>query len=876
MRQTTLSRLRALVLALALLCALTLPVSADEPALPAPAPVPAKVTAVAISSPSNAPLDVGKTVALSASVSYDNPPTDKAENAKLDRTVTWTSANPSIATVTTVDGKGVVTAVAPGKTKITAVSNADKEKSAECEVTVSGITLNKTSITLLVGRTESLAYSAFGAADKGIVWTTSNPSVAEVFSGTISAHYEGTATITATANGTGYTAECSVTVKKDEAEAIRSSVDGTEPLAFSSFLSTLRSCCAEKTGGSLSYLSSISVPSTQGVLYYGYVSADAPGHGVGGSEKYYYSPGSGQEGISDISFVAASDFSGTAEIAYTGYASNGGSFHGTILVNVSGDSDVTYTASADRALTFTSEEFIAVCQSRTGRSISYLTFDQPRSYQGALYYDYSTAAPFSQQVSSDTRYYVTSNPSLDRISFVPAAGFTGRVTVPYRCTDSSGGTYNGKVTIQVSAANGSTGSTGDVRYSTARDRKVTFSASDFNDVSLDRNGYRLNYIYLDLPASLEGTLYYDYSGSGSYASRVSDTTRYYRSSSPQISRITFVPASGFTGTVSIPYTGYDRDGGRFTGTVRITVGSTYGTDVVRYTIPQNGYVRFNGDDFNDASFAITGERLNYVRFDLPAARRGILYSQYNAAKDTGSELGSSVNCYRSGTGRLIDDVTFVPAAGFSGLVTVSYTGRSSAGSVYNGTVEISVGSGVSVKDPDSLFPFNDARPTDYFFDAVSWAYYNSIAEGVNEMRFGVNEPCTRGQIVTYLWRMAGSPTPYGKNPFGDVFVGSYCYDAVLWAYQRGITNGTDPTTFSPNKTVTRGQAMTYLHRFAGSVDASYGVSFADVGPNAYYAPAIRWALSRGITNGTTPSTFSPDAPCTKAQIVTFLYRSRFR
>ena len=751
MRQTTLPRLRALVLALALLCALTLPASAAEGDT---TPVPAKVTAVTISPSTADPLDVGKKLTLTASVTYDTD-TPGSYNTTLDRTVTWTSASPSIATV---DGKGVVTAVAPGKAKITAASKADSTKTDECTVTVSGITLNKTSLTLLVGRTESLTYSAFGAAtERGIMWTTSNPSVAEVSGGTISAHYEGTATITATANTTGYTAQCNVTVKKDEAKAIRSSVDGTKPLAFSSFLSTLCIRCTEKTGGSLSYLSSISVPPTQGVLYYGYVSADAPGHGVGGSEKYYYAPGNGQEGISDISFVAASDFRGTAEIAYTGYASNGGSFHGTILVNVSGDSDVTYTASADRALTFTSEEFIAVCQSRTGRSISYLTFDRPNAYQGTLYYDYSAAAPFSQQVRSDTRYYVTSNPSLDRISFVPAAGYTGTVTVPYRCTDSSGGTYNGKVTIQVSAANGSTGSTGDVRYSTARDRKVTFDAADFNKVSLEHNGYSLSYIYLSLPAALEGTLYYDYSGSGSSATPVSDTTRYYRSSSPQISKITFVPAQGFTGTVSIPYTGYDTDGRRFTGTVEITVGS-----------------------------------------------------------------------------------------------------------------------GASVKDPDSVFPFNDARPTDYFFDAVSWAYYNGIAEGVNEMRFGVNEPCTRGQIVTYLWRVAGSPTPYGKNPFGDVFVGSYCYDAVLWAYQRGITNGTDPTTFSPNKTVTRGQAMTYLHRFAGSVDASYSVSFADVSPNAYYAPAIRWAISQGITNGTSPSTFSPDAPCTKAQIVTFLYRSRFR
>lgn len=251
MRQTTLPRLRALVLALALLCALTLPVYAAEGTPPAPTPVPAKVTAVTIYPSTADPLDVGKKLTLTASVTYDTD-TPGSYNTTLDRTVTWTSASPSIATV---DGKGVVTAVAPGKAKITAASKADPTKTDECTVAVSGVTLNKTSLTLLVGRTESLTYSAFGAADKGIVWTTSNPSVAEVSGGSISAHYEGTATITATANATGYTAQCNVTVKKDEAEAIRSSVDGTKPLAFSSFLSTLCIRCTEKTtGGSLSYL----------------------------------------------------------------------------------------------------------------------------------------------------------------------------------------------------------------------------------------------------------------------------------------------------------------------------------------------------------------------------------------------------------------------------------------------------------------------------------------------------------------------------------------------------------------------------------------------------------------------------------------------
>ena len=184
-------RLRALVLALALLCTLTLPVYAEDPVSPTPTPAPT-VSAVTIDPSTPAALDVGKNLTLTASVTYD---TDASSyDANLNRTVTWTSASPSIATV---DDKGVVTAVAPGKAKITAVSNANKEKSAQCEVTVSGITLSKTSLTLLVGRTESLTYSAFGtAADKGIVWTTSNPSVAEVFGGSISAHYEGTATIT--------------------------------------------------------------------------------------------------------------------------------------------------------------------------------------------------------------------------------------------------------------------------------------------------------------------------------------------------------------------------------------------------------------------------------------------------------------------------------------------------------------------------------------------------------------------------------------------------------------------------------------------------------------------------------------------------------
>ena len=336
----------------------------------------------------------------------------------------------------------------------------------------------------------------------------------------------------------------------------------------------------------------------------------------------------------------------------------------------------------------------------------------------------------------------------------------------------------------------------------------------------------------------------------------------------------FVPAGGFTGVVSIPFSGYDDGGSRWSGTVRIAVDGAYGAEVVRYSISQDGYIRFDADDFNDACRSIVGERLSYVRFEQPSVRRGTLYSQYSASGKGNIELSSSVNCYRSGSSRLIDDVTFVPAAGFSGTVTIDYTGRSTNGRTYTGTVEITVGTSASASD---FRLFSDVSPTDYYYEPIRWAVNRGIAEGVSQTRFGVNEPGSRGQIVTYLWRAAGSPAPRSTgNPFVDVLPGSQYYQAVLWAFEHGITSGTGANTFSPEMTVSRAQAMTYLHRSAGSVDASYGVSFTDVSPNAYYAPAIRWALSQGITSGTSPTTFSPDAPCTRAQIVTFLYHSKFR
>ena len=174
--------------------------------------------------------------------------------------------------------------------------------------------------------------------------------------------------------------------------------------------------------------------------------------------------------------------------------------------------------------------------------------------------------------------------------------------------------------------------------------------------------------------------------------------------------------------------------------------------------------------------------------------------------------------------------------------------------------------------PEDELDFRDVYEDDYFFDAVQWAAENGITGGVGNDRFGPSLDCSRGQTMTFLWRASGEPEPDSfSTDLTDVAAGSYYYEAVLWAMQEGVTTGAGGNRFAPDATVTRGQFVTFLYRLAGA--SSDGVHpFADVPAGSYYEKAIAWAFAEGITRGTSGTTFSPDAPCTRAQIITFLYR----
>lgn len=228
-----------------------------------------------------------------------------------------------------------------------------------------------------------------------------------------------------------------------------------------------------------------------------------------------------------------------------------------------------------------------------------------------------------------------------------------------------------------------------------------------------------------------------------------------------------------------------------------------------------------------------------------------------------------------------------------GTMDVSYTAYSSTGRVlkqqhydnlpltdgclYESSIEPSSSTSVDFTldgdAPENNFRFTDVPESAYFYEPVLWAVENGITSGTSATKFSPYEGCTRGQVVTFLWRAAGCPEPESSyNPFSDVPSNAYYHDAVLWAAEEGITTGTSRTRFEPNATVTRAQTVTFLWRWAGSPESGSAGNFRDVPYRAYYADAVAWAVEYGITNGTAPGLFSPAQTCTRAQIVTFLYR----
>ncbi|MGN8969008.1 S-layer homology domain-containing protein [Intestinimonas sp. HCP28S3_D6] len=599
-----------------------------------------------------------------------------------DQTVKWRSSDAAIATVD--ENTGLVQAGnTPGTSVITASSGTYDDT---CTVVVRGIVLDKTSLSLKERDTYTLSVTAYGGdlEKKTVTWSSSDPNVVTVSNGYLYAKAEGTAVITASA-GTAYTATCEVTVKRNTADIITASVDAGAPLSFSSIQSRIQTQASNVLGRSLSYISGLSVSTSQGTLYYRYQSDSDTGAGIGTGERYYVSPSLGQMAISDIYFVPKADFSGTAVINYTGYADGTTFFQGTIEVTVAELEEITYSTTSQKAVQFNVDDFNRMCRSRTGRDVSYVVFAQPDSSQGTLYYGYVSAQNYGSKVDEAKQYRRNGSPSLADVYFVPVGSYSGETLVTYTAYDVNGDSFRGRVKIRVTE----TSATGDLSYSISQGGKLTLADGDFNDLSKNVTGYALDYVRFTLPASSKGTLYYNYTSSGGYDSRVTESQSYYRSSSPYLRRVTFVAASDYTGTVSLSFTAWDIKGNQFSGTVSISVGKV-GKGDIRYSAYEGGRVTFDDSDFNALCRDLTGSTLKYVRFTLPSSSEGTLYYNYSNG-NYDSKVTASQSYYRSSSPYL-DKVTFVPKSGFTGTVSIDFTGYSTNDEKFEGTVEIGVDS----------------------------------------------------------------------------------------------------------------------------------------------------------------------------------------
>lgn len=341
---------------------------------------------------------------------------------------------------------------------------------------------------------------------------------------------------------------------------------------------------------------------------------------------------------------------------------------------------VSYETDINTPVTFRASDFSNSFYLNAGRPLSYVTFTLPPAASGVLYHNYDLTTKKGSKAGASTKYYVGADPNLSYLTFVPAADYTGTVTVSYKAYIDDGAYTTGTLTIRVANSAGGT-----VSYGTDKDSPLQLEAGDFANAFLKATGRTLSYVEFSLPSSTTGRLYYNYTSDGSYDSTVSSSRRYYVYSSPYLSYVSFVPYEGYTGVVTISFTGHTESGSEYSGKLKINVLDSPG-GTVTYTMGKNAAIRLSAEDFAEEFIGVTGSILSYLTFAQPAAASGTLVYNYSPETKKGTKVGNSTKFYPGGNPD-ISDITFVPADGFSGTVTIGFTAYTAGGVSYAGKLK---------------------------------------------------------------------------------------------------------------------------------------------------------------------------------------------
>ena len=460
---------------------------------------------------------------------------------------------------------------------------------------------------------------------------------------------------------------------------------------------------------------------------------------------------------------------------------------------------------------------------------------------------------------------------------------------------------NGKATLYVVAVDDDIASTGtitvsqksyDINYNVVAGKSVTFNQKDFEsfleDYAEDNGNYNpkkdeITFDHAVLTSSIpsaksEGTLYYGSTEITSSNKSKTDMTDMDKVSFDSVSK----PSKD---TVTLTFRVYgeiEKPNSRKPDKVNYDVNVVISVvkEDITYTVGIDDTVQLTARDFvnflQDAKTSYRKAELDYVKFDVSGKNvssyaYGGLYRSYSSYS-TGKLADSTDKFYYEPSRTQYDlaDVAYHTTrwAEAGKTVYIPFTVYGTKNEEASGTMAITIAQTMN---------FIDVKASDFFYEPVKWAVNNKITNGTSSTTFSPYKNCNRAEIVTFLWRAAGSPEPTStRNPFTDVNSvrdASY-YKAILWASQKGITAGTNATTFSPYQECTRSQIVTFLYRYAGKPSGYYSNPFKDVSSvnEASYYNAILWAVGKGITQGTSTTTFSPYASCTRGEAVTFLYR----
>ena len=536
----------------------------------------------------------------------------------------------------------------------------------------------------------------------------------------------------------------------------------------------------------------------------------------------------------------------------------------TLTVPVKGDDSIKDTVagtSANKEVSFTNDDYAYL----------YYSYSKP-TYEG--YFNGGKVDGFE--------YPVKENKTVT----VPASKFSGSnktVTLYVVGVDNKGVASTGTITVSQKSY--------DINYNVVAGKSVSFSQKDFEsfleDYAEDDGKYnpKKDEITFDhatlnsLPtAKSEGTLYYGGSEVTSTSNRKAEYT--------DMDKMTFEAVAKPTkDTVTLTFRVYgeiEKPNSRKPDKVNYDVNVVISVvkEDITYTVGIDDTVQLTARDFvnflQDARTSYRKAELDYVKFDVSGKNvssyaYGGLYRSYSSYS-TGKLADSTDKFYYEPSRTQYDlaDVAYHTTrwAEAGKTIYIPFTVYGTKNEEASGTMAITIAQTMN---------FIDVKASDFFYEPVKWAVNNKITNGTSSTTFSPYKNCNRAEIVTFLWRAAGSPEPtVTRNPFTDVNSvrdASY-YKAILWASQKGITAGTNATTFSPYQECTRSQIVTFLYRYAGKPSGYYSNPFKDVSSvnEASYYNAILWAVGKGITQGTSTTTFSPYASCTRGEAVTFLYR----